>query len=179
MPAAAVRLIGITEVGHVDDPTGTPSDVSWGNTTQDGVTLQLSTESVDLMSAQAKMKEDVNVVSASMQLVVNLVTTSLQRLQRLWGLPDAAFAGDLEDATPQAETLTIEEGNLGTQERALYVLGPGPASTRRVDAARCRVADLGGIQFASNAYQLPSATWEVLNVAEGDARDPLLITDAV
>lgn len=132
------------------------------------------------MSAQAKMKEDVNLVSASMQLVVNLVTASLQRMQRLWGLPDDAFAGDLEDATaPTAETLSIGEGNLGTEERSLYVLGPGPASTRRVEAARCQVADLGGIQFASNAYQLPSATWEVLNPADTDGREPLVITDAL
>lgn len=172
MPATDVRLIGISEVGHV---AAGPADVSWGNTTQDGVTLQMTTEVVDLMSAQAKMKEDVSLVAASMQLVVNLVTTALQRLQRLWGLPDSAFAGDIE--APTEETLTFTEGNLGTEERTLYVLGPGPASTRRVDATRCRVADLGGIQFASNAYQLPSATWEVLNPGPGS--DPLVITDAV
>lgn len=179
MPAGAVRLIGISEVGHIEDPTGTPVDTPWGNTQQQGVTLQLSTETVDLMSAQAKMKEDTNLVSASIQLQVALVTTSLQRLQRLWGLPDTAFEGDLEGATPAEEVLSIGEGNLGTEERSLYVLGPGPASTRRVEAARCRVADLGGIQFASNQYQLPQATWEVLNPDEADTREPLVITDAV
>lgn len=173
MPATGARLIGISEVGHVAAAVDTP----WGNTAQEGVVLQLAVDTVDLMSAQAKMREDVNLVSANIELAINLIVAELTALQRIWGLPDSAVTGDLENATPTAEELEISEGNLGTQERALYVLGPGPASTRRIDVPRARVSDLGGITFGSNTYQTPSATWSVLNPGAGVA--PLTIIDAV
>lgn len=160
MPASDVRLIGISEVGHVDSG---PTDVPWGNTQQEGVTLQLSTQTVDLMSAQAKMKEHVALLSATMQLVITLVGAELTAFQRAWGLPDAALTGDTQASpTPSDEVLTITEGNLGTEERTLYVLGPGPVSTRRLEAARCRVAALGNMQMGATGYTLPQATWEVL-----------------
>lgn len=173
------RLIGINEVGHVTDPEGTPADVKWGNTAQEGVTLQLATQTVELMSAQAKMKEDVELSESSVQLTIRLVSPDVLALQYLWGLPDAAIAGDLDAGTPVAEVLSIQSGNLGTQERTLYILGPGPVSTRRVQARRCRVADLGGLDFASTDYQKPEATWEVLNPLAGMTHAPLTITDGV
>lgn len=179
MPASAARLRGISEVGHITDPTGAPTDVPWGKTQQEGVTLQLSTETVDLMSAQATMKEDSGLVSTAMQLVIRMITAELQLLQRLYGIPAASFSGDLEDVTPTPEVLSVAEGDLGSQEESLYVLGTGPASTRRVEAARCRVVDLGGLNFASTSYQTPEGTWEVLAPASGDVRPPLEITDAV
>lgn len=172
------RLTGINEVGHVTDPEGTPTDVNWGNTKQEGVQLQLATSSIDLMSAQAKMKEDVTLTEASIQLQIALINADAQALQYLWGMPAAALAGDL-GGTPTPEVLTIQEGNLGTEERALYVIAPGPASTRRVQARRCRVADLGGLAFASTDYQTPEATWEVLNPTSAMTQAPLVITDAV
>lgn len=168
MASAGARLIGISEVGHDDS-----GDVPWGNTQQQGVLLQLTTETVDLMSGQAKMKEDVNLVQAAMQLQIGLVTANLEVFQRIWGLPDAALTGSLPGSN---EVLTFTEGNTGTQERPLYVLGIGAVSTRRIDAIRCRVTDLGEMNFASNGYMLPNATWEVLNPLAGD---PLVITDAM
>lgn len=177
MPATASRLIGISEVGHVTDA---PADVPWGNTQQEGVTLQMTADTVELMSAQAKMREDVSLVSANIQLVIALIVAELTALQRLWGLPDDALEGDLTGGVPEDEVLTIEEGNLGTQERALYVLGPGPVSTRRIEVARARIADIGNIQMGSTAYTLPQATWSVLNPAPAEpAVHPLVITDAV
>lgn len=173
------RLIGVSEVGHVTDPEGTPADVTWGNTTQDGVTLQLAAQTVELMSAQAKMKEDVELSESSIQLSIRLVSPDALALQYLWGLPDSAIVGDLGAGTPVAEVLTIQAGNLGTQERTLYILGPGPSSTRRIQARRCRIADLGGLDLGSNDFQKPEATWEVLNPLATMTHPPLTITDGV
>lgn len=179
MPATGARLIGINEVGHVEDPEGTPVDTAWGNTQQDGASLQLAVDTVDLQSAQAKMREDNSLVSADIQLVINLVIAELTALQRAWGLPAAALVGDLEDATtPTEEVLTISAGNLGTREATLYIVGPGPSSTRRVQAGRAKVSDIGELQFASNGYTLPSVTWSILNPGSGSTLDPLTITDA-
>lgn len=173
MAIDGVRLVGITEVGHVE---AGPTDVPWGNTQQDGVTLALSPNTVDLMSAQAKVMEDVNLLEAAMELQVNLVEASLQAIQRAYGIPDASFAGDLAAGSPTEEVLAVGEGDLGSTERQMYVLTPGPSSTRRVDVPRSKVSSLGDIQMGSNAYQLPSATWQVLNPTDGS--DPLTITDA-
>lgn len=180
MPASGARLIGISEVGHVTDPEGTPADTPWGNTQQDGCTLQLAVDTVDLQSAQAKMREDSNLVSADIQLVINLIVAELTALQQMWGLPASAFTGDLSGGTPSEEVLAITEGNLGTREDTLYVLGPGPSSTRRVQVNLAKVVDIGDLQFASNGYTLPSATWSVLNPGTTyPTLDPLTITDAV
>lgn len=178
MPATNQRLIGINEVGHVVDPDSTATDTPWGNTQQSGVELQLTTETVELQSGQATMKESVNLVTAAMVMAMALVVAELTAFGRIWGLPDSAFTGDLEDTTPTDEILSITTGNMGTEERALYILGPGPETTRRVDARRCRVSDLGNLSFASNAFQTPDASWEVL-VPQGDTPpDPVIITDA-
>ena len=176
MPASAYRHRGINEVGHVN---ATPADVPWGRTTQDGVNLQLTANTVELQSGQATMLESVGLVSARIQLAIGLVVSELTALQRLWGLPDSAVTGDLaavSPATPTAEVLAIAPNAMGTVERRVYVLGPGPRSTRRIEAVRARVSDLGGIQLAQNAFSLPNATWEVLAPATGNA---LTITDAV
>lgn len=173
MPASGFRQVGISEVGHRDGA----ADVSWGNTQQDGLTVQLTAETIDLQSGQAFMRESVHLVAGRIQLVINLVGSELTALARAWGFPVAALTGDLTAATPTPEVLTITGNNIGTQERTLYALGPGPRSTRRIQAARCKVADLGNLSMASNAYMLPSATWEVLNPPTGTAA--LTITDAV
>ncbi len=173
MPAANARLIGISEVGHV---TAGPADSSWGRTAEEGVTLQLSTETVDLRSGQSYMREHVSLVLAAMQLVVNLVTASLTTFKNLWGIADSALTGDLVGGAPSAEVLTIGPTTLGSVERTLYVLGAGPAGARRVEAQRARVSSMGNISFAKNAYQTPTATWEVLAPDVGAA---LTITDSV
>ena len=172
MPASGFRAVGISEVGHVDGAT----DVNWGRTQQDGVRVQLTAETIDLQSGQAFMRESVHLVAGRIQLVINLVGSDLTALARIWGFPASALTGDLTAATPTAETLAVTGNNIGSQERTLFALGPGPRSTRRVQAARCRVADLGNVTLASNAYNLPTATWEVLNPISGNA---LTITDAV
>lgn len=173
------RLIGINALGSFtgSDP-GPFTDTAWGNTQQDGVQVQFNTESAELQSGQATMLESVNLVRASMSLVFALVVAELTVFQRLLGLPTSTFSGDLAAGTPVAEKITLGTGNLGTREDQLYIVGPGPASTRTVRGFRCRVSDLGELAFASNTFQTPGATWDVL-VPQGATPDPpLTIEDA-
>lgn len=172
MPASNARQIGINEVGEVIAAT----DTSWGRTQEDGVTLQLTANTVDLMSGQAYMKEDSRLTSAQLQIVAALIFSELTNLKRIWGLPDDALTGDLSGGTATPEVLSILQSNLGTVEKALYVLGPGPVSTRRIDAIRCRASSFGELKMAKNAFTLPQATYEVLAPDSGAA---LTITDDV
>lgn len=170
MPTSGYRQIGVNEAGRV---TGSSTDEPFGNTQQEGVVLQLSTETADLMSGQAKVMEDVNLVEASMELQINLVEAALQAIQELYGLPAGNFSGDLTAGSPTEEQLDLDE-NIGTQEETIYALGPGPSSTRRIEGQRCRISDLGGLTMASDSYMLPQATWQVLNPTSGV---PLFIRD--
>lgn len=171
MPASGFRQRGISEVGHV---TSVPADVPWGKTQEEGVTLQLSLSRVDLMSGQSNLMEESQVQSVSMELNIRLIEAQLELLKDALGAPDAKFAGDLEDVAPTAESLVLD-GTLGQVERTLYVLGVGPASTRRIQATRCVLLDPGAVQLAKSAYHLPTLSWRVLNPAAGDA---VTITDA-
>lgn len=169
MPTSQYRQIGVNEAGYVESGSDTP----FGNTQQEGVVLQLSTETADLMSGQAKVMESVNLVQASLELQIALVEAALQAVGELYGMPDANFSGDLTASTPTAERLDFDE-NMGTVERTIYALGPGPSSTRRIEGKRCRISDLGNLTMASDSYMLPQATWRVLNPSSGV---PLYIQD--
>lgn len=169
MPATGARLRGISEVGHVSG-----SDVSWGATQEEGVELQLSLSRVDLRSGQSNLKLASDVTEVGAQLVIRMVESALQSLGRMLGLAAAKFAGDLQGGPATAESLIID-GTLGSQELALYAIGVGPASTRRIDAPRAVLTDPGSIQMAKNAYMLPGVTFELLEPAAGDF---LTITDA-
>lgn len=179
MAIANQRLIGINELGHFTGDDGGPyTDVPWGSTQQNGVQLQLNTETAELQSGQAKMLESVNLVRASMTMVFAMVVAELTVFQRLWGLPTAAFTGDLSAGTPVEEKLTIQPGTLGTREDQLYIEGPGPASTRTVRAFRSRVEDLGELAFASDTFQTPGASWAVLVPQGATPNPPLTVEDA-
>lgn len=171
MPASAQRLIGISEVGHVGSG---PADVPWGETQKDGVTLQLSMSRVEAMSGQSKLKLASHVSEVGAQLGFRMLASELQKLQYMLGIAAADFTGDLAGGTPSAEVLTID-GGLGSQELELYAEGPGPASTRRIDAKRGVLSDPGSLVMADNAYMLPAVTFELLQPASGDF---LTITDA-
>lgn len=162
---------GHTEVGHVDG-----GDNSWGKTQEDGIEVQAAVTAVDLFSAQSTMEEDTGITRTSLSILIRLIDASLQSIQRLFGIPDSEFTGDLTAATPTAEVLDFEEGLIGSTERVLYSLGPGPSSTRRIDVPRAKVADLGSLAQSKVNWMLPQATWRVLNPAAGG--HALRITDA-
>lgn len=172
MPTTAFHTArGHNEVGHVI--TG-PTDVSWGKTQEEGVEIQVGVQSVDLFSAQSSMEEDTGITRTTLNFVARLIDAALQSIQRAFGIPDSEFTGDLEAATPTAEVLDFEAGLVGSQERELYSLGPGPASTRRIEVPRAKVSDLGPLQQSKTGWMLPQATWRALNPTSGHA---LRITD--
>lgn len=168
MPASGHRQIGINEAGYIDGGTDTP----FGDTQQEGVVVQLSTDVADLQGGQAKVLEDRELVSANMEIQIMLVEAALQAVQELYGLPSGNFSGDLDTSTQEEVQF---DNNLGTVETGIYALGPGPASTRRVEASRCKIGDLGDLTMASDSYMLPQATWTVLKPDSGAS---LLIQDA-
>ncbi len=171
MPKTIQRLIGISEVGHV---TGGSTDVPWGETQKDGVTLQLSLSRVDIRSGQSALKLASHVTEVGVQMAFKMVESALQRLNYMLGQAAAKFTGDLTAGTPTAESVVIDTG-LGSQELVLYAEGVGPASTRRVDAKRAVLTDPGSLAISDNAYTLPAVTFELLQPTTGDF---LKITDA-
>lgn len=154
---------GHSGVGHVSGG----SDVSWGRTTPEGVSLQLGVQSVDLESAQTLMEVDTGITRVTVNIVIRLVSAALQVIQRAFGMSATAFTGDLTAGTPLAEQLDIADTDLGSQEQQLYSLGPGPASTRRITVYRAKVSDLGGLDQAKPSWMLPSPTWRALAPASG------------
>ena len=172
MPATAARLVGISSVGHV---AAGPTDVPWGETQKDGVSLQLSLARVDVRSGQGPLKLASHVTEAGVAMAIRMLESALQRLGYMLGLPSASFTGNLvATPTPSAEVLVID-GELGSEELQLYALGVGPVTTRRIDAKRAVLTDPGSLAIADNAYMQPAVTFELLKPATGDF---LKITDA-
>jgi len=171
MASATLRLIGISEVGHV---ASGPVDVPWGETQKDGVTLQLSLSRVEAMSGQSTLKLASHVTEVGVQLGIRMVESALEALGYMMGLAAAKFTGDLTAGTPTAEVLTVD-GSLGSQELQLYAEGIGAASTRRVDAARAVLSNPGSLAMADNAYWQPSVEFGLLEPASGSF---LTVTDA-
>lgn len=172
MPASAARLIGISSVGHV---AAGPTDVPWGETQKDGVSIQMSLARVDIRSGQSALKLTSHVTEAGVTMAIRMLESALQRLGYMLGMPSGNFTGNLTATpTPSAEVLTID-GELGSEELQLYAIGVGPVTTRRIDAKRAVLTDPGSVVVADNAYAQPAVTFELLKPATGDF---LKITDA-
>jgi hypothetical protein len=160
---------GHSEVGHKSGAT----DVPWGRTAEDAVSIQLNVQTVELYSAQSVMAEDSGVTQVGMQLGINGIDGSLQNIGRVLGLPDSAFTGDLSASTN--EVLTFDKDDIGASALALYSKGPGPlSSVRRIDAPNCKLASAGALAQAKTGWMLPSAVFNILVPATGN---PLTITD--
>lgn len=178
MPISHATLRGHNEVGEV---TTGPVDNPWGRTQEEGVELQVSVQSVDLFSSQSTMDEDAGITRTSLSLMIRLISGTLVTLRRALGIPSAQLTGDLANATPTAEVLTIKAGNIGAELKHIYSIGDGPASTRRIAASRCILTDMAPLQQSKTNWLLPSATWRILDPTTNFA-SPLAvvtITDAV
>lgn len=169
------RLIGVNEVGETD-AAASPADTTWGRTQQEGALLQLSVTKQTLLSAQAKMAEDTHVSSVEMSVQFNLIFSELEKIQLAFGIPAAQITGDLSDPSPTEEVLTIDQDSLASVTKGIYILGPGPASTRRVEAPVASFADAGDLAFGDTQWTLPQVTWDIENTDDGTG--VLAITDA-
>lgn len=177
---AANVLSGITEIGHVNTPYGTPVDVKWGATEEDGAELRINGQTVDVRSGQSRVLEDQFLSAIDMELVMRLQYTDLLNVARALGLDDTAVTGDLNAGTPTAEVLEALQTAIGKTERYLYIITPGPKSTRRIELKRCKVSPNISMAFASNDYQKLEMTWAVLRPKQTGHEDkPIKVTDAV
>lgn len=177
MPLAEYHHQGYTEHGHVVDPSGAATDTKWGEATEDGVQLQLSTQAADLWGGASLMKLETAVTRVMLALQIAMANAAAQALQRALGSPAADFSGDLEGASPTDESFDFTK-NIGSEVLPLYVLGPGPVTTARLDAGKCKLQDLGGaIRFAKE-YSTYTPAWEILDPADGSAPATLVYAAA-
>lgn len=163
-PTVTFYARGHSDFGHVAG-----SDVSWGRSGPEGMSMQLSATSIDLPTAQTLMPVDSGITDVLFTIGIRLVSAALQVIQRAYGLPDSAFSGGLQGGSPTAEILNLQDLDVGKQERQLYSLGPGAVSTRRIDVFRAKISDLGELAQAKTAWMLPQATWRALAPATGPA----------
>lgn len=180
MPPTATNVLhGISEVGEVTDPYGTPTDVPWGATEQDGVVLRISGNQVDVRSGQSLVLEDRFLSGLDITAEVTLQYTDLLNVARGMGLADSEVTGDLQAGTPVAEVLNPLQTAIGNREFYFYILTPGPTSTRRIELKRCKINPDFQLAFASSDYQ--KIRLQLIVLAPRDASDlgrPIRITDA-
>lgn len=149
---------GLAVVGLVISTVDTPL----GKTQQNGFQIQMNVTTVDLLSAQSKMVEDTGIPQIGMDIVISGIDGSLQNIQRMFGMPSTAFTGDLSATTD--EVLAFNQNEIGETEQHIYAEGPGPlGSTRRVDAYRTKLSNVGPLNMASTEWMVPVATWRILN----------------
>lgn len=161
-------LSGISEFGEVTGETapydGLGSDASWGATERNGVTIQITGEDVDVQSGQNLVLEDSFASARSIELTARLQHTGLLNIKDSLGIPDADLSGDLATVD---EVLSFNGTNIATEEKTIYVLSPGPNTTRRIQAERCKQRAGLTLELASNDYIKLETTWTVLDGGSG------------
>ena len=173
MPATNFMAFGSQEVGYV---TGGNTLVPVSKTTKDGVDIQLNVTFVDLYGGTDALPADSKSERAELTAGMTLRNAELTVLKFALGLPDAALTGDLGGGTPTAEVLAVDASTIGSVRRHLYALGPGPASTRKIEIPNAQWQGVNGLGQKGNAHTTPQATFRALTPASGPA---VRITDAV
>ena len=144
---------GITEVGHVDNGT----DVPWGKTGEEGITISHSVTRESLYSGQDLAPVDEAITRVEATVTFRLIEASLANIARVLGLPESAISG-----TGPAAVLSVLADELGTQEFHLYAIQPGPNGPRRFDFKRAKVSSPGDINVSKAAWTLPESTFTLL-----------------
>lgn len=167
-------LKGISEVGAVR----AGADESWGKTPRNGVEINFGGSDRDVKSGQSTLTEESFRVDDEVLLTANLLYTDLLNMAEAFGVITGSVAGDLNAGVPTAEVLELAfNGALGAREDKIYVVHPGPKSTRRYEFARMKVQPGVRISATAEQEQVLSFTLKLLNPK--DATKPVTITDAV
>lgn len=166
-------LKGINEVGF----KRANADVSLGRTTVNGATIAITGTDQEVETGQSTMLEMIYRTADRINVTVRLMFVDLKNLADALGMADAALTGDLQAATPTAEVLAIAENALGAREETLYILTPGPKSTRRYEFARVKAR--AGLTIETNRDNTITleATFGVLRPTAGG--NAVTITDAI
>lgn len=173
MPARETVIQGINEVGAVRGG----SDESFGRTAPNGATIAFSGTDLEVESGQSTFLETLIRTADRIDVTIRLLYADAQNLVEALGLPDSALTGDLQAATPTAETIAIIEDVLGAREETLYVIGPGPSSTRRWEFARTKRRAGVTIEKGKDNEVILEFTCAVLRPTDGS--NVIDITDAV
>lgn len=148
---------GITEVGHVDDNT----DVPWGRTGEDGITISHNVTRESLFSGQDLAEVDSAITRVEASVTVRLIEATAENLARILGLPESA----VDSVTG---VLTVLSDQLGTREFHLYAIQPGPNGPRRFDFPRVRVGQPGDLNVSKTSWTLPETTFSIITPASGE-----------
>ncbi len=161
-------LSGISEFGDVTGETapydGLGTDAPYGATERNGVTIQVTGEDVDVQSGQNLVLEDSFASARSIELTARLQHSGLLNIKDALGMPDAALTGDLATID---EVLAFNGTNIASEEKTIYVLSPGPNTTRRIQAQRCKQRAGLTLELASNDYLKLETTWTILDGGTG------------
>ncbi len=170
-------LSGISEFGEITGGTGYTggTDVPWGATERNGVTIAISGEDVDVQSGQNLVLEASFASARTIELTGRLQYSGLMNLRDALGMPSSALTGDIMLGTPTDEVLVIVGTNMGSESKHMYAMTPGPISTRRYQAINCKQRAGMTLELGSAAYVMLETTWTVL---DGGAYSEMEITDA-
>lgn len=165
-------LKGISEIGAVRAAV----DVPWGKTTRNGVEINFGGTDRDVKSGQSTLTEESFRVDDEVTVTANLLYTDLLNVAEALGVITGAVTGDL--SVPTAEVLELAfNGAAGAREDKIYIVHPGPKSTRRYEFARMKVQPGVRIGVTAEQEQVLTVTMKLLNPK--DAAVPVTITDAI
>lgn len=183
-----VSIHGILEIGEwtaLDDTAGDPTKeynatnvytrTSWGFTSEEGARIVPSVSTITQRSGQSAIIVDSFISEAGAQLQVALLSGTLLNLRRLMGLPSSAHTGDLSAGEPTDETLIVKGGELGSEERSLYIKTMGPLGPRTYYIPRAKVASFPEQAHSRTEYFEPNATFDVY---ENDAGEVYWVVDS-
>jgi hypothetical protein len=159
---------GVVEVGAFTGEQGsTITETPWGLTTQEGVRLAPTVNTVKQRSGQGTGAIASFVSEADVQVVISFTSAALDVLRLSMGLPTAALEGDLSGETPTEEVLTVRGDEIATEEEGIYVRTMGPLGPRTYYIPRCKVASLPELNMSRTAYTEPNATFDVYETEDG------------
>lgn len=158
---------GVVEVGEFTGEKGNVTETPWGLTTQEGVRLAPTANTVKQRSAQRVGAINSFVSEADVQLVIAFTSAALDVLRLSMGLPTAALEGDLSGETPTEEILTVRGDEIATEEVGVYVRTMGPIGPRTYYIPRAKTASLPELNMSRTAYTEPNATFDVYETEDG------------
>jgi hypothetical protein len=167
---------GVSQVGAVR----ADEDVSFGKTTPNGATVAFQPSQLEVESGQSTFLEDIFVTSNRVEVTFRLIFANLVNIQEVLGIASSALTGDLSTGGgPTEEKLVIADTAIVSRTDALFLISPGPLSTRRYDFARTKVKGNLTIEASRDQHLILEGTWAVLSASDDGSVNPVEITDSI
>lgn len=155
----------IRELGHVDN-SGTPTDVPWGKTTEDGLTFTPGTVTREFLYTG----QDYGPVDTQRQRVegttvrFRMAQADPTTIARTLGLPDSAVTGTGSNAA-----LKVKQEDIGSREFRLYAIVETNLGLRRLEIPRAVVTETDELNFTKGQWANPGCTMTVLQEDGADS----------